>query len=76
MRSSERGSPTALRAQKFLAGLRYPARKHEILARARERGADDQVMRALLILPNRAYDSPISRNSAQPPERPCLEEMQ
>jgi hypothetical protein len=54
------GTPTALRVQKFLAGERYPARKHEVLTRARQRGADEQVMLALLSLPERAYESPIA----------------
>ena len=60
MRTSKRCSPTPLRVQKFLAGLRYPARKHEVLARARERGADEQVMLVLLELPECAYESPIA----------------
>lgn len=48
------------RVQKYLAGLRYPAAKQEVLARAQERGADEQVMSALLGLPERAYESPIT----------------
>lgn len=58
--SPKREPPVPLRVQKFLGGLRYPARKHEVLTRARERGADEQVMRALLSLPERAYESPIT----------------
>jgi hypothetical protein len=51
---------TPFRIQKFLGGLRYPARKAEVLERARQRGADRQVMAALQRLPDRAWDSPIS----------------
>ena len=52
---------TPFRIQKFLGGLRYPARKEQVLERARERGADEQVLGALRRLPDdRAYDSPIS----------------
>jgi hypothetical protein len=40
--------------------LRYPARKHEVLERARSRGADAQLMSVLLALPERDYESPIS----------------
>jgi hypothetical protein len=57
--SAVRRTPTALRVQKFLGGLRYPARKHEVVRRAQERGADEQVMLALLRLPDRPYESPI-----------------
>jgi hypothetical protein len=34
--------PTPFRIQKFLGGLRYPARKYQVLERARSRGADAQ----------------------------------
>jgi hypothetical protein len=52
--------PSSFRIQKFLAGLRYPARKHQVLERARSRGADEQLLRLLMVLPDRDYDSPIS----------------
>ena len=51
---------TPFRIQKFLGGLRYPARKSQVLERARQRGADEDVMAALRRLPDRAWDSPIS----------------
>ena len=52
--------PSAFRIQKFLGGLRYPARKHQVLERARSRGADEQLLRLLVLLPDRDFDSPIS----------------
>jgi hypothetical protein len=52
--------PTAFRVQKYLAGLRYPAAKPQILERARERGADEEALRALHGLPEREYPSPIA----------------
>jgi hypothetical protein len=55
-----RTQPSAFRVQKFLAGQRYPARKHEVLALARSRGADAQLMSLLLALPDRDYESPVS----------------
>lgn len=60
---------TPFRIQKFLGGLRYPARKEQVLERARQRGADDHVIGALATLPDRAYESPISlsRQIRQPP---------
>jgi hypothetical protein len=48
------------RVQKFLAGLRYPVRKPQVLAYAHTRGADEQVIRALQGIADRAYDSPIA----------------
>lgn len=52
--------PIPFRIQKFLGGLRYPARKHQVLERARSRGADAQLMDVLASLPERDYESPIS----------------
>ena len=52
---------TPFRIQKFLGGLRYPARKPQVLERARQRGADEQVLGALRRLPDdRTFDSPIA----------------
>jgi hypothetical protein len=51
---------TPFRIQKFLGGLRYPARKDQVLEQARQRGADEQVIGALATLPDGAYESPIS----------------
>jgi hypothetical protein len=47
-----------LRAQKFLAGLRYPVSKDQILAYGRQQSADEEVMFALYGLAERAYESP------------------
>lgn len=64
--------PSPFRIQKFLGGLRYPACKHQVLERARSRGADAQLMDLLAFLPERDYESPISlscevgRQAAQP----------
>jgi hypothetical protein len=46
--------------QKFLAGIRYPARKREVVERARSRGADADLLDVLTLLPERDYESPIS----------------
>ena len=52
--------PSSFRIQKFLGGLRYPARKHQVVECARRRGADEQLLRLLVLLPDRDFDSPIS----------------
>ena len=53
-------TPTPFRVQKFLGGLRYPAQKRDVIERARQRGADPQIMRLLVRLPERPYESPVS----------------
>lgn len=52
--------PSPFRVQKFLGGLRYPARKREVIERARARGADVGVLRLLVRLPERPYESPVA----------------
>ena len=69
---------TPFRLQKYLAGLRYPARKHDAVHRALERGADEQVLGVLRRLPDRWYPSPVelSREVGRPvaePERAALD---
>ncbi|MCW2642693.1 MAG: hypothetical protein JWP76_4999 [Dactylosporangium sp.] len=44
--------------QKFLKGIDYPADKSTLLQRARESGADDNVMRTLEQLPRDQFNSP------------------
>ena len=53
-------APSPFRVQKFLRGLQYPAGKHDVLERARERGADGEIMRLLVRLPERPYESPVA----------------
>jgi len=56
--------PTPFRVQKYLAGVRYPARKEQVLERARLKGADEQVLAALDLLPELEYESPIALSCA------------
>nr|WP_240940802.1 DUF2795 domain-containing protein [Planosporangium flavigriseum] len=44
--------------QKFLKGIDYPADKNTLLQRARENGADDNVVRTLEQLPRDRFNSP------------------
>lgn len=52
--------PLAFRAQKYLSGLRYPARKNVVLRHAWQRGAgeDTRLSDILLMLPDRLYEDP------------------
>jgi hypothetical protein len=50
--------PSPIDVQKSLAGTDYPARKDELIARAKGNGASGEVMDALQELPDREYDGP------------------
>jgi len=52
--------PTSFLAQKFLAGVCYPAEKARIVEAARSRGADPRLLQVLSALPERRYDSPVA----------------
>ena len=64
---SARTVPNPVQVQKFLGGLDYPAGKQDILDRARDNGADENVMDALARIPDREYDGPtaVSREVGQ-----------
>lgn len=64
---SERSVPNPIQVQKFLGGLDYPVSKQDILDRARENGADENVMDALERIPDGEYDAPtaVSREVGQ-----------
>ncbi|MFB0836844.1 DUF2795 domain-containing protein [Arthrobacter sp. E44] len=57
-------TPNPIQIQKFLGGIDYPAKREDLLSRAKEAGADDNVMKALEALPDREYDSPTAVSSA------------
>jgi hypothetical protein len=44
--------------QKSLSGMDYPATKDQILQRAQQNGADQQVLEALRKIPDREYEGP------------------
>lgn len=50
--------PSPIDVQKSLAGTDYPARKDDLIARAKENGASGEVMDALQKLPDREYEGP------------------
>jgi hypothetical protein len=47
-----------IQLQKYLSGVDYPARKQELIARARQQGADNNVMQTLESLPRDEFNSP------------------
>ncbi|HEV7848673.1 MAG TPA: DUF2795 domain-containing protein [Mycetocola sp.] len=56
--------PSPIDLQKALGGMEYPASKDDILRRARENGADDDVMSALGRIDDRSYDGPTGVSEA------------
>lgn len=47
-----------IQVQKFLGGIDYPCSKQDIINRAKERGADDQVLDTLSSLRMERFNSP------------------
>lgn len=57
-------TPNPIQVQKFLGGVDYPATRDALLAKAKDSGADDDIMRALEGIPDKEYDSPTAVSSA------------
>jgi hypothetical protein len=49
-----------IQVEKFLKGMDYPVSKQDIIQKAEEEGADDNVIETLNKLPERQYNSPVS----------------
>ncbi len=52
-------SPGPIQVQKYLGGLHYPVSKDDILDKAKEEGADKNVLQMLDRIPDREYPSPV-----------------
>lgn len=57
-------TPNPIQIQKFLGGIDYPAKREDLISRAKDSGADSNVMEALKALPDQEYDSPTAVSSA------------
>lgn len=57
-------TPNPIQIQKFLGGVDYPADRDALLAKAKDSGADANVVKALESLPDRDYDGPTAVSSA------------
>ncbi len=49
---------TPVQLQKNLAGIVYPVSKQDMIRQAEEKGADEQILRALKQLPTQQYETP------------------
>ncbi len=47
-----------VQVQKYLRGIDYPAKKNELVKRAREQGADQNVISTLESLPDQEFKTP------------------
>lgn len=50
--------PTPIQVQKFLGGVDYPADKAVLVKRAKDNGADENVLNALNQMSDKTYNSP------------------
>ena len=57
-------TPNPIQVQKFLGGIDYPANKETLISRAKESGADSNVLDALQNIPDKEYDGPTAVSSA------------
>lgn len=57
-------APSPIEVRKYLHGLEYPAQREEIIDKAEEEGADEDILALLQQLPAKEYESPIEVSSA------------
>lgn len=57
-------TPNPIQIQKFLGGIDYPASRETLISRAKESGADSNVLDALQNIPDKEYDNPTAVSSA------------
>lgn len=53
-------APNAIQVQKFLGGLDYPVGKEELLQKAKQEGADDNILEILEKILEQEYSSPVA----------------
>ena len=58
------GRMNPIRLQKHLKGIAYPAQKEELVRRAIEQGADEELLSTLRRLPEREYATPAQVSAA------------
>jgi hypothetical protein len=47
-----------IQLQKYLSGIDYPAKKQDLIERAQQQGADDNVVQTIKSLPRDDFNSP------------------
>ncbi|HLO63576.1 MAG TPA: DUF2795 domain-containing protein [Azonexus sp.] len=57
---SKHEAPNPIQVQKYLGGLDYPAKKQDIVQKARQKGADHDILQILQKIPDQEYASPVA----------------
>ncbi|MGQ4616216.1 DUF2795 domain-containing protein [Nocardia sp. R7R-8] len=52
------GQVNPIQVQKYLSGIDYPCDRDGIVTKARDNGADKDILNALEAIPDRTYDGP------------------
>ena len=58
------GMPNPIELHRALKGLDYPATREQLVNKAREAGAGDEITRALEQIPDREYENPAQLSEA------------
>lgn len=53
-------TPNPIQIQKYLGGLDYPVKKQDIVKKARQKGADESILKILQKIPDQEYSSPVA----------------
>ncbi|HEX6482703.1 MAG TPA: DUF2795 domain-containing protein [Ktedonobacteraceae bacterium] len=57
-------SVNPIQLEKYLKGVDYPANKNDLIKRAQQNGADQQVLETLKQLPDRSFEGPAGVSKA------------
>lgn len=57
--TEQQNAPNPIQIEQYLGGLDYPAGKQAILDRAKQHGAESDVLRLIECLPDHDYESPV-----------------
>ncbi len=60
MAHKQQATPNPVQVQKFLGGLDYPAGKQDIIEKAKQEGADENILQTLEQIPDQDYSSPVA----------------
>ena len=64
MNTQNEGTVNPVQVQKYLADMEYPADKNAIIEKAREEGADENVMQTLEKIPEQEFQTPADVSQA------------
>lgn len=53
-----------IQLQKYLKGMKYPANKKDLITRAQQEGADENIRQTLQQLPDQQYQTPADVSQA------------